>query len=403
MSPAPQGKLADNVILFARALRSAGVPVGAGQARTAVRAVQAAGFTTRGDFRSAMRATLVSRAADLAVFEQTFELFWRDPGFLDRMMQMMLQTVEAPREDKPRSPGQSRAEAALGAPRPPAPARPREELELDLRLAWSGEERLRSMDFEQMTAEELREAEAALNALRLPVAPLPTRRSRRHPHGPRPDLRATLTRAMRRGGELDGIVTRRLVKRPPDLVAICDISGSMSVYARMLLRFLHALAHDGAGQVGHVSAFTFSTRLTNVTRLLRRADPDDALAGIGQEAPDWEGGTRIGAALRDFNRNWSRRVLGRGAVVLLITDGLERDDTGTLAAEAARLARSCRRLLWLNPLLRWDGFEPRAAGVRAILPHVDGFHACHSLDSLAALAQAFTSDGRAHRPTMPGN
>lgn len=395
MTPAPSGRLAENIILFARALRGAGLRVGPSQARTAVLAVRAAGFSSRDDFRSALRATLVNRAADLAVFEETFTLFWRDPGFLDRMLQMMLQQVQAPREERPKTPGQRRAEDAMAPPpRKAPPSRKRDEVELDMRLAWSGEERLRSMDFEQMSADELREAANAIRRLTLRPDPLPTRRMRRDRAGPVPDLRATLSRAIRMGGTPDRIIRKAPRRRPPDLVAICDISGSMTVYSRMLMRFLHALAYDPERRFGHVHGFTFSTRLTNVTRALRLPDPDAALAAVGTEAPDWQGGTRIGPALREFNRNWSRRVLGQGAIVLLITDGLERDDTAPLSFEAARLARSCRRLVWLNPLLRWQGFTPQAGGIRAILPHVSAFHACHSLDSLATLADAFRTDTR---------
>jgi hypothetical protein len=193
---------------------------------------------------------------------------------------------------------------------------------------------------------------------------------------------------LRRGGEIERIEMRKRRTRPPDLVALCDISGSMSVYSRMLMHFLHGVTWAPERGWGRVSAFTFGTRLTNVTRALAQKDPDAALAAAGRDAQDWEGGTRIGEALRRFNVDWSRRVLGQGAVVLLITDGLERGDTGVLEREIERLRLSCRQLIWLNPLLRWEGFAPKAAGIRAILPHVDSFHACHSLDSLADLSAA---------------
>ncbi|MEO0960536.1 MAG: VWA domain-containing protein, partial [Pseudomonadota bacterium] len=182
--------------------------------------------------------------------------------------------------------------------------------------------------------------------------------------------------------------TRR--ERWPALVCLCDISGSMAGYSRMLLHFLHAAANAKGAGWSKVHAFTFGTELTNITRHLAARDVDEALARAGREATDWEGGTRIGAALETFNRDWSRRVLGQGAVVLLITDGLERDDPERLGRAAERLSLSCRRLVWLNPLLRFDGFEARAAGVRALLPHVDSFRAAHSIESLSALAEALT-------------
>ena len=383
-----EGRLVENVVHFARALRKAGLRVGTAQVETAIRAVAAAGFTRREDFRHTLRATMVTRADDLEAFDQVFALFWRDPDFLGAVMHML----SPPARDAPPPPDRSaarrRAEEAL-AERPKAEGeeRPREEVVQDMALTLSEVEALRAKDFEQMSAAELAEAARAVQALALPLPPLPTRRTRAAPRG-RPDPRATLRAALRKAGEVDRLAQKRAVNRPPDLVALCDISGSMAAYSRMLLRFLHALSHARARHWGRVHAFTFGTRLTNVTRALDRPDADAALEAVGRAAADWEGGTRIGPALARFNRDWSRRVLGRGAVVLLVTDGLERGDPDELARAAERLHLSCRRLIWLNPLLRYAGFAPEAAGVRALLPHVDAFHACHSLDSLSDLATA---------------
>jgi uncharacterized protein with von Willebrand factor type A (vWA) domain len=268
-----------------------------------------------------------------------------------------------------------------------------QELQLDMVLSWSATEKLRAMDFEQMSAAEAAEAARAIRTLRLPVPPLTTRR--RHPatRGRTPDLRATLRQSLRKGGEIGRILRRAPRTRPPDLVALVDISGSMSAYARMMLHFLHALAATGSGNWGRVAAFTFGTRLTNISRALGRRDPDAALQAIGQAARDWDGGTRIGAALDRFNKDWSRRVLGQGAVVLLITDGLERGDTALLARAAERLHLTARRVIWLNPLLRWEGFAPEAAGIKALLPHTSQLIACHNLDSLAALARTLAQGG----------
>jgi uncharacterized protein with von Willebrand factor type A (vWA) domain len=196
--------------------------------------------------------------------------------------------------------------------------------------------------------------------------------------------------AMQSGGDVRLITRRKRRRRWPALVALCDISGSMASYSRMLLHFLHAAANAQGSGWSHVHVFTFGTRLTNITRHLARRDPDEALARAGAEARDWEGGTRIGACLEAFNKEWSRRVLGQGAVVLLITDGLDRDDPERLRREAERLQLSSRKLIWLNPLLRWDGFEARAQGVMALLPHVDSFRAAHNIDSLESLAKALT-------------
>jgi uncharacterized protein with von Willebrand factor type A (vWA) domain len=387
--PETPGRLTENIVHFARALRKAGVRVGPAQVQAAVEAVAAAGFTHKTDFYHTLRATLIHRAEHLEVFDQIFAMFWRDPEFIEHMIHLMSPTLRKDAEERRKKAAERRAaEALTDAAAPPRDVPEREELTTDARISWSASERLRAMDFEQMSAAEIREAAQAVRSLSLPVKPVPTRRSVASPAGRRPDLRATLRRSMRRGGEVERIEMRKRRTRPPDLVALCDISGSMSVYSRMLMHFLHAVTWAPERGWGRVSAFTFGTRLTNVTRALAQKDPDAALAAAGRDAQDWEGGTRIGEALRRFNVDWSRRVLGQGAVVLLITDGLERGDTAVLEREIERLRLSCRQLIWLNPLLRWDGFAPKAAGIRAILPHVDSFHACHSLDSLAALSAA---------------
>ncbi|NKX44508.1 vWA domain-containing protein [Roseicyclus persicicus] len=389
--PETAGRLAENIVHFARALRKAGVRVGPAQVQSAVEAVAAAGFTHKTDFYHVLRATLIHRAEHLELFDQCFALFWRDPEFIEQMIHLMSPTLRTEAEARKKKAAERRAAEALAdAPEPPEGTPVREELEMDARISWSASEKLRSMDFEQMSAAEIAEATRAVRALHLPVKPVPTRRTTPSPHGTRPDLRGTLRRAMRRGGEVETVLMRQRRSRPPDLVALCDISGSMSVYSRMLVHFLHAITWAPDRGWGKVHVFTFGTRLTNITRALAQKDPDLALAAAGRDARDWEGGTRIGEAIRRFNVDWSRRVLGQGAVVLLISDGLERGDTSVLEAEIARLRLSCRQIIWLNPLLRWDGFEPRAGGIRAILPHVDRLHACHSLDSLDALSAAMS-------------
>lgn len=395
MDGQPQGRLVENIVHFARALRKAGVKLGTAQVETAIRAVEAAGFSRRVDFYYILRATMVTRADDLQIFHQVFAMFWRDPEFIESLLHMLSPKL---RDDKPPAPkpaAHRRAADAMGdmPERDPPDIPEREEVEQEALLSWSDNAVLRRMDFEQMSSAELAEAEAAIRRLRLPVPPILTRRMQADPRGSRPDPRATLRAALRKGGEIQRIARRSRRQQPPDLVAICDISGSMSVYSRLLMRFLHALAHASPREWGRVSAFTFGTHLTNVTRALRQADPDVALAAIGQEASDWQGGTRIGEAIERFNKDWSRRVLGRNAVVLLITDGLERGDPALLSAEIRRLSLSARRLIWLNPLLRFDGFQPLAGGVRAILPHVDSLHACHSLDSLSDLSDAMGEAG----------
>ena len=232
-----------------------------------------------------------------------------------------------------------------------------------------------------MGTAEIAAAKEAIKTLRLPLDERRTRRWRPAATGSSVDLAATIRASLRTGGEIMALETRRNRTRPPPLVVLCDISGSMSRYAQILLHFLHSVANDRE----RVNMFLFGTRLSNVTRQLKHRDPELAFQMVSALVPDWSGGTRIGVALQEFNRLWARRVLGQGAVVLLVTDGLDRDDAAGLAEAMARLHRSCRRLIWLNPLLRWDGFAPKAQGIRAILPHVDEFRPVHNLESLKEL------------------
>jgi uncharacterized protein with von Willebrand factor type A (vWA) domain len=373
------GRLAENVVRFARTLRAAGVPVGPGRAHVAIAAAAEVGVAARADFYWALHAALVAREEDRAVFEEAFRLFWRDPGVALAPSPVPGMRIPPPAR---RDAARRVAEALAGerrAPRPPPSLRE----EAGATVAWSDREALRTKDFEQMSAEELREAERAVAALRLPVRALRTRRLVPDPRGERVDARATLRAALRTGPAAIPLRWRSPATRPPLVVLLCDVSGSMSRYARVVLRFGHALARRR-----RVHAFTFATRLTDVTRHLRRRDGDAALAATGRAVQDWDGGTRLGEALRAFNLRWSRRLLAQGALVLLVTDGLDREGGAGIAEEARRLRRSCLRLVWLNPLLRWSGFEPRAAGIRALLPNVDELRPVHDLESLAALAAA---------------
>ena len=367
----------------------------------AIRAVEATGFTDRGDFYHTLMACFVSRPEHRAVFAQVFRLFWRDPQFLEQMMGLLAPLVRGANPAPEPSPAERRAAEALAEAVARAVEGEGTEVEVDATLTFSARETLRHVDFEQMSVAELADARRAIARLALPVRPIASRRTRVDPRGRVADWRGTMRAALRSGGDVERLVLRARRQRWPNLVAICDISGSMSVYSRMLLHFLHAAANARGAGWAAVHAFTFGTRLTNITRHLRQRDVDDALAAAGREARDWEGGTRIGACLHAFNRDWSRRVLAQGAVVLLITDGLDRgDDPERLSREMQRLHLSARRLIWLNPLLRWDGFTPKARGIRAILPHVDTFQACHDLASLEDLAAALSGLGEA--PASPG-
>jgi uncharacterized protein with von Willebrand factor type A (vWA) domain len=383
------GRIADNIVHFGRALRKAGLPVGPAAIIDAIRAVEAAGIGSREDFYWTLHSVFVKKREHRAVFHEAFELFWRSRGLLDKLIAMLSPTAPAVagEREKPR-PGEARARQALGAA--PRRDRDRPDVELDARLTVSAREVLRRRDFAQMSAAEIEAAKQALKQLAMPDDRLITRRIKTAARG-QIDVRRTMRASVRTGGDIVVPAFRARAERAPPIVALCDISGSMSPYSRLLLHFLHALSERRK-----VQTFVFGTRLTNVTRQLQLKDPDAALAGCAETVADWSGGTRIAAALRAFNRDWSRRVLAQGAIVLLITDGLEREDAEAqgidLAAEMDRLHRSCRKLVWLNPLLRFEGFQARARGVRLMLPHVDEFRAVHSLDAIADLVAALSGE-----------
>jgi hypothetical protein len=381
------GHLAENIVFFARTLRQAGLKVGPGASLDAIAAIEAIGIGDRAEFRAALEAVFVKRRQDADLFDQAFRLFWRRRALLEKMMATMMPIAPSNPLDKRQNTLRRLADAMFES-MPPAERPTREELELDSRLTVSDIEVFRQRDFEGMSAGELAEAKREVAKLRLPLHRVKTRRFITDPAGRRPDLRASLRASLRGGGASLPFLTRQPREVLPPLVALCDISGSMSQYSRIFLHFLHAMGESGR----HVHAFTFATELTNITRALRATrDPDLALAGAAGLVRDWDGGTRIGRALARFNRLWSRRVMAGGPIVLLITDGLEREETHELAAELARLHRTARRLIWLNPLLRFTGFEAKAQGIRAMLPHVDEFRTLHNLASMADLCAALSA------------
>ncbi|HEX4239543.1 MAG TPA: VWA domain-containing protein [Xanthobacteraceae bacterium] len=380
------GRLAENIVYFARALRAAGIPVGPGAVLDALEALKVAGVGTREDFYWTLHAVFVKRHEHSILFDQAFRIFFRRRGYIDQLLAMML--PQAPAAPQAPQAGATRVHEALFAGLDDKLKKERE-VELDTRMTVSDREVLQRKDFAQMTAAEIAAAKDAMKRLVLPLAELRTRRLTPHLHGHLIDIRRTLRASMKGGGDFIDLRFIGPKTRPPPLVALLDISGSMSQYSRIFLHFLHALTDAQK----RVSTFLFGTRLTNVTRALRERDPDDALAACSAAVPDWSGGTRIASSLRAFNKLWARRVLAQGAVVLLITDGLERDADETLAFEMDRLHRSCRRLIWLNPLLRFEGFEARARGIKAMLPHVDEMRPIHNLESMTGLVAALARGG----------
>ena len=396
-SPLP-GHLAHNVMHFGRVLRTAGMPVPTDRIQLALNALQAAGLESRQDFHDTLMACLLDRVEHRELFDQAFYLFWRDPDIAGRMMAMLMPRVQAKTEQAPLPENRRLGEALFPhQPHHPNPPPPPEKIDVDATLTWNERELLQKADFDTMTADEWRAAQQLLRRMAPLFEPITTRRTERA-SGPgrmaRVDGRATLQALARQGGEVWQLHWRRPREQPAPLVVLADISGSMSRYSRMLLHFTHALGHADA----RVESFVFGTRLTRTTRALRQRDPDIAVARVVQEVQDWSGGTRISECLHQFNQRWARRVLSGRATVLLISDGLEHGTAEDphcekLRFEMERLHKSCRKLVWLNPLLRFEQFQPRAAGIKAMLPFVDRFLPAHNLQSLKELAAVLTGRG----------
>jgi uncharacterized protein len=383
-----QGRLAENILYFARALRAAGIPVGSGSVLDALEAVNVAHVGDREDFYWTLHAVFVKRHEHSILFDQAFRIFFRKRGYIEKLIASMLSEIQAG-EPKAPPPGAQRVQDALLSGLN-ARDEEKQEVELDARLTVSDQEVLQKKDFAQMTAAEVAAAKQAIVRLALPFDLVRTRRMAASRRGHLIDIRRTLRASMKAGGALIDLKYLGTRQKEPPIVALLDISGSMSQYTRLFLHFLHAIAE----REKRVTTFLFGTRLTNVTRAIRQRDPDEALAACSANVADWSGGTRIASSLRAFNKQWARRVLGQGAVVLLITDGLERDaEDDMLGFEIDRLHRSCRRLIWLNPLLRFEGFEARAKGVKTMLPHVDELRPIHNLESMAELVRSLSGQG----------
>jgi uncharacterized protein with von Willebrand factor type A (vWA) domain len=379
-----EGRFAENILYFARALRTAGIPVGPGAVLDALEALSVARIGSRDDFYWTLHAVFVKRHEHTVLFDQAFKIFFRKRGYIEKMIASILPETPPGSATKP-PPGAQRIQEALFSGLDQREQQ-KSDVEIDARLTVSDREILQKKDFAQMTMAELAAAKEAIARLTLPLDEIRTRRLIPHRHGHLIDIRRTLRASMKAGGAvIDLKYLGPRVKEPP-IVALLDISGSMSEYTRLFLHFLHAVTDARK----RVTTFLFGTRLTNVTRAIRQRDPDEALAACAANVADWSGGTRIASSLHGFNKQWARRVLSQGAIVLLITDGLERDPDDTLGFEMDRLHRSCRRLIWLNPLLRFHAFEARARGVQAMLPHVDELRPIHNLESMAGLVRALS-------------
>jgi uncharacterized protein len=394
------GLLAENIIHFSRVLRRAGLPIGPATAVDALKAVEAVGLERKDQFYFALSTVMVHRHEHQAVFDEAFRLFWQDPARIAQHMQQLLDLLSglrSGRSDKP-PPLQRVAQAMMfGAHQRPMQDAPAE-LSIDASLTVSVREILQRKDFASMSAQELHAARKAIAAMRLPLPQLASRRSRPRAHGSRVDLRNTMKHMMKEAGGIVELRYRSVVHRPPTLIILSDISGSMDSYTRMLLHFMHAVTNDR----DRVHTFLFGTRLNNITRALRHRDVDIALDEVSKQVQAWSGGTRIGLCLKEFNQRWVRRLMGKGAAVLIISDGLDADDADGLGKQMETLKLNSRWLIWLNPLLRYERFEAKPAGIRAMLPHVDLFLPVHNLKSLAELGEAL-SDMRSGRVQRAGH
>lgn len=374
-------RLAEYILLFCRTLRQAGLPVGAGGVVDAMTAVNATGVRRRDDFCFALRAVLVKDPGDFHLFDQAFHIYFGDPRLLQNIQSVLTAWPDpAQAEATP----EAIAVHQLGS----LEAAPAEDVAgsgstTDAAGTFSAREILRSKDFDRLSQNELEDARRMLQETTIPAGRVATRRYRASNFGCRYDLRRSMQTMLRCHGQPIQLARRVPQEQPQALVLLCDISGSMSRYSQMFLHYAHALANH----YRTVQVFVFGTRLTNISRWIRASDADVALGRIAAEVPDWDGGTRIADCLQRFNVDWSRRVLGSRATVVLLSDGLERDSAAELGFQMQRLRRSCRQLIWMNPMLRYDAFEPRASGIRAMLPHVDRFVAAHNIDSLQAVGQ----------------
>ena len=381
------GKLADNILYFGRVLRAAGLPVGPGKVIDAIRAVETVGLRNKDDFYWGLHSVFVNRQDQHEVFNQAFHIVWRKPNILAQVMGTEMPSIAAPEDVEQAN---RRVSEALNKEGDDSNSNQpeEEEIELDASFTYSDQEVLQKIDFESMSIEEMAQAKDIIARMRLPITAVRTRRYAGDPRGPRIDMRRSFRAGLKYGGSLIPLRRRAQRFRRPPLVVLCDISGSMSNYSRMFLHFVHAITNDQ----DRVHTFLFGTRLTNVTRYLRHKDVDIALNKVRDAVDDWSGGTRIGHTLREFNHVWSRRVLGQGALVLLVSDGLDRDAGAGLASEIERLHKSSRRLIWLNPLLRYRDFEAKSSGIKVIIQHIDDFRPVHSLENLADLADVLAGD-----------
>ena len=393
-------KLSDNVLYFARVLRSAGIPIGSGRILEAIKAINKIGLADKSIFYWALHSVFVHKNEHREIFDQAFKLFWKNPRLLEKMMQMALPRLNTGTPETSDSDINRRVQEAFNTDNISednyVDASAEDELEFDAVMTYSESELLQGMDFEQMSSAEINKAKQVIAQMNLSIPQVKSRRFKSSSLRRKIDLRQSLKGANKFCGEYIPLRYKSRKDKNPPIIAICDVSGSMSRYSRMLLHFMHVLT----SLRNDVHTFLFGTRLTNVTRFLRFKDVDEALAATSSAVEDWSGGTRIGDCLKEFNFNWARRVLGPGAIVLFITDGLDRGGGIGLSKQIKLIQKSSKRLIWLNPLLRYEEFAPKPTGVKAILPYVDEFRPIHSLESMDQLVNALSETNLQSRFNM---
>ena len=398
------GHILLNLLRFAEVLRRLGLDAGPANVLDMVRATEHVHIGRRGEFYQAARSIFVHRRQDLPVFDEAFNVFWRKPNTARSGMDLR-SMGEQRRFRKPQvSAGSDEPMddtlALDGDPDDESVSR------IDLTRTYSAREVLRQKDFAQFSGQEIAEARRMMASLRWDLGQRRTRRMIPG-DGANLDLRRTLRRSLQYGGELLDLAERGPKSRPRSLALICDVSGSMERYTRMLLHFIHTIAAGQPPTYNGIEAFLFATRLTRITRQLRYRSIDQAIAEVSRAVPDWAGGTRIGEAVKTFNYQWLRRTLRGQAIVMIISDGWDRGEPELLARETSRLQRSCHRLMWLNPLLGSPDYQPLTQGMQAALPYVDDFLPVHNMNSLQALAERLSDIGpertpaRAYRPKPP--
>ena len=378
------GTILHNLVLFGRLLRALGMDINPGRMIDLVEALDYVEIGQKSDFYFTARSLFVHKREDIPLFDQAFDLFWQKPSEAGVDFSFINQLSNKPPEDiiippQPKEiPPQDESESTSDQEEED------EQQLIEVTQTYSTREHIRQVDFGEMTASELKLVKQFMSELVWNIGQRRTRRKRAAIHGNMLDLRRTLRQNMRYGGELLEWPRRQLKIKPRPVIIIADISGSMEQYTKLLLHFVFGLA----GSLNQkVESFVFSTRLTRITRQLRYKDLDSALAEVASEVTDWSGGTRIGESIKSFNFDWGRRVLGRGAVVLLISDGWDRGEPAILKEEMARLQRNVHRLIWLNPLLGSERYEPLTRGMQAALPSIDDFLPVHNLQSLEELAE----------------